>query len=90
MRQSEIRRRLAGECGIFLLLLLLLLLLLFLFSFFLFLFLFSRDEATLYEGVSVRRMDGWSDGPMVRWSVGLMVRNQFFFRPTRSDLCRVY
>ena len=30
---------------------------------------FSRDEATLYEDVSVR------------WSV----RNQFFFRPTRSD-----
>ena len=38
---------------------------------------FSRDEATLYEGVSV----GVSVGPSVGWSV----RNQFFFRPTRSD-----
>ena len=36
-------------------------------------FFFSRDEATLYEGVSVGPSDGRS------------VRNQFFFRPTRSD-----
>ena len=39
-------------------------------------FFFSRDEATLYEGVSVRPSDGWS----VRPSDG----NQLFFRPTRS------
>ena len=40
--------------------------------------IFSRDEAILYEGVSVGPSDGPSDG------------NQFFFRPTRSDICRVY
>jgi len=45
-------------------------------------FLFSRDEATLYERVSVR----WS----VRWSVGPLVGYAFVFRPTRSDGCRVY
>ena len=39
--------------------------------------LFSRDEATLYEGVSVGR----SVRPCVTC---------FFFRPTRSDLCLVY
>ena len=37
-------------------------------------FIFSRDEATLSEGVSVGRMDG----------------NQIFFRPTMSDICRVF
>ena len=44
--------------------------------------LFSRDAATLYERLSVR----WSVRPLVRWSV----RNAFVFRPTRSDLCRVF
>ena len=44
--------------------------------------LFSRDEATLYERVSVR----WLVGPSVRPSVG----HAFVFRPTRSDECRVY
>ena len=39
--------------------------------------LFSRDEATLYERVSVR--------PSVRPSDGPSVGNLFFFRPTRSD-----
>ena len=43
---------------------------------------FSRDEATLYKLVSFGPSDGWMDGR----SVG----NQLFFRPTRSDLCRVY
>ena len=36
--------------------------------------LFSRDEATLYEGVSVRPSDGRMDGRMV----GQMVGNLFF------------
>ena len=31
---------------------------------------FSRDEATLYERVSVR----WLVGPLVGWSVGWLVR----------------
>ena len=35
-------------------------------------FIFSRDEATLYEGVSVRRMDGPSDGCSVGWMVRRM------------------
>ena len=29
--------------------------------------IFSRDEATLYERVSVRRLVGWSIRPSVRW-----------------------
>ena len=38
--------------------------------------LFSRDEATLNKRVCPY--------------VGRSVRNQLFFRPTRSDLCRIY
>ena len=40
-------------------------------------FIFSRDEATLYERVSVRP----SVGPLVGWLVG----HAFAFRPTMSD-----
>ena len=45
----------------------------------------SRDEATVYEGVSVRR----SDGPSVRRSDGPSVTS-YLFGLSRSDLCRVY
>ena len=42
---------------------------------------FSREEATIYDGVSVGRSVCPSADPSVRRMVG----NQFFFRPTRND-----
>ena len=43
--------------------------------------LFSHDEATLYEGVSVRPMVGWSDDPSV---------TSYFFGPLGATYDRVY
>ena len=34
--------------------------------------LFSRDEATLYEGVSVRPMVGWTDWSVTSYFFGLL------------------